>query len=174
AEAEAERVRGQLRAEQRLYGDLLLGQLPVRDSYHTLGQKLLLFLAWVFEPQLTRYLLHREREQQEQQEQGGQGGQGGQREPLYAGEVLGARQQHVHRPQRDPAHRNYLSTAQWPADFLPPLALGNFYLLSAPLAAYMSRNRDLRPTGTLEDLSVAVWAMGVGVFPTHLPGVCDL
>jgi hypothetical protein len=49
AEAEAELVRGQLRAEQRLYGDLLLEQLPVRDSYHTLGPKLLLFLGWVFD-----------------------------------------------------------------------------------------------------------------------------
>ena len=70
----------------------------------------------------------------------------------------------VYTPIRDPQHRNYLSAQQYHLEALPPFALGNFYILSGRLAGYLGRNSgQLRPTGTLEDLSVAVWLIGLQV-----------
>lgn len=89
--------------------------------------------------------------------------------------VLEYRQKHKFLPQREERHRNFLSRAHFPLDQLPPFALGNFYVLSADNARFLADNsRVLRPVGTLEDLSVAVWMMGLQVFPTHMSGVCDL
>jgi len=82
---------------------------------------------------------------------------------------------HKFLPQREEKHRNFLSKAHYPLDQLPPFALGNFYMLSADNTMFLADNsRVLRPVGTLEDLSVAVWMMGLQVFPTHMSGVCDL
>lgn len=70
----------------------------------------------------------------------------------------------TYKPIRDPNHRNYLSKANYPLDTLPPFALGNFYILSGDLWEYIQRNAaTLRPVGTLEDLSVGVWMLGVQV-----------
>ncbi len=80
--------------------------------------------------------------------------------------------QDKYHPIRDPQHRNYLPFSAYPLDTLPPFALGNFYLLSGDLASYLARNAAvLKPVGTLEDLSVGVWMMGLQVendnfFPT--------
>ena len=63
-------------------------------------------------------------------------------------------------PIRDPAHRHYISAATYPDDVLPPLALGNFYLLSMDLVRLIARNDSaagMQPVGSLEDLSVAMW-----------------
>ena len=49
-------------------------------------------------------------------------------------------------------------------DTLPPFALGNFYILSGQLATYLARNsQELRTTGTLEDLSIGIWMLGLQV-----------
>jgi hypothetical protein len=70
----------------------------------------------------------------------------------------------VYFPIRDPQHKNFLSLEQYQLDSLPPFALGNFYVLSGALGRYLARNADvLRPTGTLEDVSIAVWMMGLQV-----------
>lgn len=92
-----------------------------------------------------------------------------------AWKVLEYRLKHKFLPQREERHRNFLSRAHFPLDQLPPFALGNFYVLSADNARFLADNSHvLRPVGTLEDLSVAVWMMGLQVFPTHMSGVCDL
>ena len=69
----------------------------------------------------------------------------------------------VYRPIRDPNHRNYLSYSAYPKDELPPLALGNFYILSADLATFIGNNMSLQSVGTLEDLSVAMWLRDIEV-----------
>jgi hypothetical protein len=73
---------------------------------------------------------------------------------------------HVFLPIRDPSHRHYLSEATYPDGFLPPLALGNFYVLSMDLVRFIARNvgSAIHPVGTLEDLSVAVWLRQMQVY----------
>lgn len=70
----------------------------------------------------------------------------------------------TYKPIRDPQHRNYLPVENYPLPTLPPFALGNFYILSGDLWEYIGLNADrLKPTGTLEDLSVGVWMLGLQV-----------
>jgi hypothetical protein len=78
--------------------------------------------------------------------------------------VLEVRMHDTYKPIRDPQHRNYLPVESYPLPTLPPFALGNFYILGGRLWEYIGRNADmLRPTGTLEDLSVGVWMLGLQV-----------
>eukprot|EP01034_Spumella_vulgaris_P034326 gene34326-42335_t len=89
---------------------------------------------------------------------------------FYAGEVLETRMNHVFKPLRYPSHRNRLSVEQYPLSVLPPFALGNFYILSWDIAVYLAKNvKDLKSTGTLEDLSMGIWLMSLQVFATHMP-----
>ena len=67
-------------------------------------------------------------------------------------------------PVRDSGDRNYLPASAYPLSVLPPFALGNFYILSGDLAWYLARNADmLKTTGTLEDVSISIWLMGLQV-----------
>jgi hypothetical protein len=78
--------------------------------------------------------------------------------------VLEVRMGDTYKPIRDPHHRNYLPRENYALDTLPSFALGNFYILSADLWAFIQRNAaTLRPVGTLEDLSVGVWMMALQV-----------
>ena len=65
----------------------------------------------------------------------------------------------VIKPQRNPVHRNYLSKKHYPLDSLPPFAVGNFVIMSSDLVAFVARNMDnyLKPVGSLEDVTLAVW-----------------
>lgn len=70
----------------------------------------------------------------------------------------------IYKPIRDPQHRNYLSRENYPLDILPPFALGNFYILSGDLWGFIGKNAaSLRPTGTLEDVSIAVYMAALQV-----------
>ena len=70
----------------------------------------------------------------------------------------------TYKPIRDPQHRNHLPIENYPLSVLPPFALGNFYMLSGDLWGYIGRNAGiLKPVGTLEDLSVGVWMLGLQV-----------
>eukprot|EP01036_Dinobryon_divergens_P031530 gene31530-40944_t len=60
------------------------------------------------------------------------------RDRYYAGEVLEEQLGHVFLPNRDPSHRHYLSEATYPDGVLPPLALGNFYVLSMDLVRFIA------------------------------------
>lgn len=83
---------------------------------------------------------------------------------FFQRQVLEQRMNEKYHPIRDIQHRNYLSEAHFPLSVLPPLALGNFYILGSALWRYLALNAEvLQPTGTLEDLSVAVWMMGLQV-----------
>jgi hypothetical protein len=85
-------------------------------------------------------------------------------------QVLEYRLNHKFKRQKDPSHRNYLSSDSYPLDELPPFALGNFYILSDNLGRYLYENMHrLKPVGTLEDLSVGFWLLSLGV-----SAVCNL
>lgn len=62
--------------------------------------------------------------------------------------MLQTRLNHVFKPQREVRHAHYVSVEQYPLTVLPPFALGNFYVFSSDVAAYLARNADdLRPVG---------------------------
>lgn len=68
------------------------------------------------------------------------------------------------KPIRDPDHRNFLSTDDFPNKFLPRYATGNFYMLSVDLAHFIvNRGEDFRTIGSLEDVTFAIWLSKIAV-----------
>lgn len=68
------------------------------------------------------------------------------------------------KPIREPEHVHFLDESNFGFDAFPPFALGNFYLLSEDVARFLARNADdLRPVGTLEDVSVGFWLQSIQV-----------
>ena len=71
------------------------------------------------------------------------------------------------KPQRNPLHKNFLNRSYYPFDVLPTFAAGNFMILSSDLVSFVANNIDqfLKPVGTLEDVTLAVWfqALQVGL-----------
>ena len=55
-------------------------------------------------------------------------------------------------------------------DVFPPFAIGPHYLLSWGLASFIGNNAGrLKGVGTLEDVSVGYWMLGIGVKVEHVP-----
>ena len=79
--------------------------------------------------------------------------------------MFAERLHHTMKPLRNPVHRNYLSKSNYPIDMLPLFVAGNFIILSMDLVDFIVRNINeyLRPTGTLEDVSLAVWFQALQV-----------
>lgn len=68
------------------------------------------------------------------------------------------------RPRRHPSDRNTLSRDHWPLEVLPRFATGPHYILSRYCVEFIASNRKwLRGVGTLEDVSMAVWMLGLQV-----------
>lgn len=89
---------------------------------------------------------------------------------FYGGQVWAEHFGQPKLPQRDPKHRNYLSEEDYPMSQLPPFAIGPHYILSRDCAKFIADNKDiLRGVGTLEDVSVALWMLAIGVKPQHTP-----
>lgn len=95
-----------------------------------------------------------------------------QRYRLYAGQVWREQYKRKIRPVRTKSatrDKNYLSIQDYPLDEFPPFAIGPHYLLSFDLAHYIYRNRgQLYSTGDLEDVTIGVWMLSLGVRPDHL------
>ena len=74
---------------------------------------------------------------------------------------------------RDPNHFNYLSYESYELDHLIPYALGNFYILSSDVVTFIVNNTPewLRPVGSLEDVSIAMWLLAAQIHPTWIETV---
>ncbi|DBA00683.1 TPA: hypothetical protein N0F65_003612 [Lagenidium giganteum] len=162
-----------LAVEKRTFGDLLTTELNVEDSYDHLVQHVNEFLALVTEGRLlARYqyimiadddiylrvpelvdLLRRH----------------GSPRRFYAGQVWSTQFNKPVRPQRHPQHKNYIPEDSYPMSELPPFANGPHYVLSSDCAEFIARNREwlAQPGSSLDDVSVALWLMGIQVHAQH-------
>jgi hypothetical protein len=60
--------------------------------------------------------------------------------PLCCLQVWAEQYKRPLRPQRNPAHRNFLNPSEYPLEELPPFAIGPHFLLSGDLARYVGQN----------------------------------
>ena len=171
--------------EAREHKDMLLGphpdfvkaQLPfpsvifnVKDSYYTLVEKTVTFMAFATMTYRFNYLfmcdediyLNADSLINVLREQG-------ERFRFFAGQVWEKHTGRPMRPIRDHESKNYISYQHWKMRDLPPLAIGPHYLMSKDCVDYIVDNKKLlRGVGTLEDVSVTVWLFSIGVHPEHV------
>mmetsp|Transcript_560 Transcript_560/g.2184 ORF Transcript_560/g.2184 Transcript_560/m.2184 type:complete len:535 (+) Transcript_560:2346-3950(+) len=162
-----------LEREQQQFGDMLIPStgFSVRDSYLSLVDKTKAFLRYVLVDEkknasfvmlvdddvLVRVPALLEALKTSVPRRG-----------FYGGQVWAEHFNQPKLPQRDPTHRNYLSEATYPMSQLPPFAIGPHYVLSADVAQFIATNAEaLAGVGTLEDVSVALWLLAIGVHPQH-------
>jgi len=149
------------------YPDML--QVPVKESYKGLLDKLLHFVVWVMGGGVPsfRYLMKADDDTY-----------------ICLPGLLSAlekapplRHYHGHiwigEPVRDPFHKNFMSMKDYPLGELPPYAYGGAYVLSQDLVSYLYHNLNflspgaMRAGGNIEDVQVGLWMMALGVRPVH-------
>ncbi|GLE01175.1 hypothetical protein PINS_up010005 [Pythium insidiosum] len=164
-----------INAERQAFGDLLTHELDCVDGYERLVDKALAFFRYaasvcphhfvmlvdddVYLRVDRLVVLLRGRRP---------------RERFYAGQVWATQLRRPVRPQRDPQHRNFLSTAQYAGDALPLFANGPHVVLSMDCVAFIAQQRRADALGALDDVSIASWLLAMDVKPLHLPSFLNL
>ncbi|CAM9381428.1 unnamed protein product [Chrysoparadoxa australica] len=167
---EASLLRLALEAEQLRYGDLLTGSngLVVQDSYTSLVEKTTGLMSFACEHYDFEYLLMSDDDIYLQLDKllGALREESTPKEGFYAGQVWSHRYSRAVKPQRALQHKNHLSELQWPLSELLPFAIGPHYLLSKDCVEFVASNRhQLKPVGTLEDVSIGLWMLALQVHP---------
>ncbi|TMW66742.1 hypothetical protein Poli38472_014054 [Pythium oligandrum] len=163
-------IQSSIAQEKAFYGDLLTDELQCRDAYLELVAKTVTFLHYATSHWDFTYVmmadddiyLRVDRLVELLKENGDH-------KRYYAGDVSAIRMTWPQSALRDPTHPNYVSEEVYPMRHLPPFASGPHYILSVDCASFITRNRhDLRGVGTLEDVSVGLWMLGMQIHPRHL------
>ena len=167
------RVRASLAGEQAAHGDLLMGELGVRalDTYATLLQKSLGFMAWATTTRHFDYLMLTDDDVYLRVDGLVNMLASRRRERLYLGQVWATEHSTRIYPTRDEGSRYFVAPAAYPHEAFPPFAIGPHLILSRDLVAFLGRNREdlmRSAVGVLEDVSIAWWLRTLlAVAPTH-------
>ncbi|GMI01335.1 hypothetical protein TrST_g11751, partial [Triparma strigata] len=154
-----------IRLEQHHNSDLVIN-IDVIDSYQTLIPKATKFMSYITSNYDFKYLIMTDDDVYLKVEDliDGLMGRRDHDEPLYAGQVWEKMYNKKIKPNRDPSHRNGLSIEDYPMTDLPPFAIGPHYILSSNLVNFVGSNADiLKGIGSLEDVSIGYWMLGLGV-----------
>lgn len=158
--------------ERQLYGDLLTDELDCDDSYQGLVKKCTEFLHFVTSrapERLPMYVMMADDDIYVRVNDLAQMlYEYAPRSKYFAGQVSAEEFGRPQHPVRDLNHKNYLSKNQYPMSEFPPFASGVHYVLSLDCAQFIANNRhELRAVGALDDVSVAIWLMSVGIHVQH-------
>ncbi|KAG3110018.1 hypothetical protein PI125_g10399 [Phytophthora idaei] len=173
-EAQLREIWESIELEKRVYGDLLTDELDCDDSYFRLADKTKQFLHFAATKYpTTKYVMVADDDLYLRLDKISARLQRlDQSKRYYAGHVRAIENAMKQPPIRDPESRNYLPSAQYQLNELPPFALGANFFLSMDCAKFVSRNHGrLRDLGGMDDITVALWMLTMQIHPKPFNGL---